>query len=72
MPQGACRRRPGLGTSIVEALAKQLHAKVDIADASPGLRVSVAHRVAQVGAYAPGAARAITPIRPAGGQALAR
>ena len=39
---------------------------------APGLRVSIAHRAAQVGAYAPGAARAITPIRPAGGQALAR
>jgi two-component system, sensor histidine kinase PdtaS len=72
MPQDRAVAKPGLGTSIVEALAKQLHATVDLADAGPGLRVSIAHRAAQAGAYAPGAARAIAPIRPAGDQALAR
>ena len=34
----------GLGTSIVEALAKQLHATVDTADAGPGTRVSIVHK----------------------------
>jgi len=34
----------GLGTSIVEALAKQLGATVTMADAHPGARVSVEHK----------------------------
>ena len=34
---------PGLGTSIVEALAHQLKAKVHVADAMPGTAVSVIH-----------------------------
>ncbi len=44
MPKGRVVPKPGLGTSIVEALAKQLHATVDLADVGPGLRVSIAHR----------------------------
>jgi two-component system, sensor histidine kinase PdtaS len=32
---------PGLGTSIIEALAKQLHARVQVADARPGTAVSM-------------------------------
>ncbi len=70
----ACPRiappKPGLGTSIVEALAKQLHATVDLADASPGVRVSIAHRAAQVGAHVPRAAlQRARPIPHAGDQA---
>jgi two-component system, sensor histidine kinase PdtaS len=34
---------PGLGTSIVEALARQLHASVRIADRKPGTAVSIVH-----------------------------
>jgi two-component sensor histidine kinase len=34
---------PGLGTSIVEALAKQLHARVHASDARPGTTISVIH-----------------------------
>jgi two-component system, sensor histidine kinase PdtaS len=34
---------PGLGTSIVEALARQLHARVQVADAKPGTAVSIIH-----------------------------
>ena len=34
---------PGLGTSIVEALARQLHARVQVADARPGTAVSIIH-----------------------------
>jgi two-component sensor histidine kinase len=41
MPQGDVTQ--GLGTSIVEALAKQLQARVHAADAKPGTLVSVIH-----------------------------
>jgi two-component sensor histidine kinase len=34
---------PGLGTGIVEALAKQLNASVQVADQGPGTKVSVVH-----------------------------
>lgn len=35
--------KPGLGTGIVEALAGQLDAQVEIADAQPGTRVTITH-----------------------------
>ncbi len=35
--------RPGLGTGIVEALARQLEATVQVTDAKPGTKVVVAH-----------------------------
>jgi two-component system, sensor histidine kinase PdtaS len=35
--------KSGLGTSIVEALAKQLHAEVRIAAANPGTSISIVH-----------------------------
>lgn len=38
-----CDARPGLGTGIVAALAKQLDATVEVADQSPGTKVTVAH-----------------------------
>lgn len=37
--------KPGLGTSIIEALAKQLQATVDIADAVRGTKVCISHPV---------------------------
>ena len=43
MRAGGKSTKAGLGTSIVEALAKQLHASVQIADAKPGVVVSVLH-----------------------------
>jgi two-component sensor histidine kinase len=43
MPLDAASARPGLGTTIVQALAKQLNAAVEIADANPGTAVSIAH-----------------------------
>jgi len=43
MPKGAASATPGLGTSIVEALANQLKAKVRVIDAHPGTAVSIAH-----------------------------
>lgn len=37
-------RKPGLGTGIVEALATQLDANVEVVDAAPGTKVSIIHR----------------------------
>ncbi len=44
IPRGSTPARAGLGTSIVEALAKQLGAKVVVAEGRPGTTVTVAHR----------------------------
>jgi two-component system, sensor histidine kinase PdtaS len=43
MPKNVEDRKPGLGTGIVEALARQLGASVTISDAAPGTKVTVAH-----------------------------
>jgi two-component sensor histidine kinase len=43
MPTDTESSTPGLGTSIVEALAHQLNARVQVADAHPGTIVSVVH-----------------------------
>ena len=43
MPPDSAKTTPGLGTSIIEALAKQLHARVKVADGKPGTEVSVIH-----------------------------
>ena len=43
MPADATRAKPGLGTSIVQALTGQLQAHVKISDANPGTIVSIAH-----------------------------
>ncbi len=43
MPQDSTQAPPGLGTSIVEAIAKQLRARVLIADRRPGTAVSIVH-----------------------------
>ena len=43
MAESAKDAKPGLGTSIVTALARQLHADVTVADANPGTTVSVVH-----------------------------
>lgn len=42
MPSAPESTAPGLGTSIVRALAQQLHARVEITDANPGTTVSIA------------------------------
>jgi two-component sensor histidine kinase len=44
MPGDHATRKPGLGTGIVDALAKQLDASVTISDTSPGTRVVIVHR----------------------------
>ncbi|MEO5808286.1 sensor histidine kinase [Devosia sp.] len=43
MPENANDKKPGLGTNIVEALAKRLDAEVVITTAHPGTKVSIAH-----------------------------
>ena len=43
MPADPVDAKPGLGTSIVEALARQLKAVIKVADANPGTSVSLAH-----------------------------
>lgn len=44
MPKNAEDAKPGLGTNIVEALAKRLDAAVLISGEDPGTAVSIAHR----------------------------
>ncbi len=41
LPSGGGAAKPGLGTGIVKALASQLGAVIEMADAKPGLRVSI-------------------------------
>jgi two-component sensor histidine kinase len=46
IPQGPSPPKPGLGTSIVEALARQLDADVELASGHKGTTVSVTHKYA--------------------------
>jgi two-component system, sensor histidine kinase PdtaS len=41
LPEGPGTAKPGLGTGIVQALANQLGAVIDVANGKPGLRVSI-------------------------------
>ena len=43
MPSGSDCGKPGLGTNIVEALAKRLDAEVHVCGAAPGTTVSIIH-----------------------------
>ncbi|WP_298160669.1 sensor histidine kinase [Brevundimonas sp.] len=43
MPKDAASATPGLGTSIVEALAKQLHARIQVESPGNGVVISVIH-----------------------------
>ena len=43
MPTDPKNATPGLGTGVVEALARQLDATVRVTDANPGTRVSIIH-----------------------------
>ncbi len=53
MPTDPEAATPGLGTSIVEALAKQLQARVQVTGAHPGTTVSIIHtRISAVNAEA--------------------
>jgi two-component sensor histidine kinase len=60
MPTGGAKAKPGLGTGIVEALAKQLEARIQVKDANPGTEVRVAHtQIAIVAENGPELGRAI-------------
>jgi two-component sensor histidine kinase len=60
MPMNAVDAAPGLGTSIVEALARQLHAEVKVARGHPGTIISIAQtQAAEGGAITKPAQRAI-------------
>ena len=43
MPKDAANHPGGLGTSIVDALSRQLNARVKVAEAKPGTKVSIVH-----------------------------
>ncbi len=43
MPTGGATATPGLGTGIVDALARQLRGRIQIADASPGTAFTLVH-----------------------------
>ncbi|MGZ8370920.1 MAG: ATP-binding protein, partial [Caulobacteraceae bacterium] len=43
MPNDEASQTPGLGTSIVNALAQQLHAQVKVSRLHPGTEVTVSH-----------------------------
>jgi two-component sensor histidine kinase len=43
MPANPESTKPGLGTSIVEALVRQLNSRIKVADAHPGTDVSIIH-----------------------------
>jgi two-component sensor histidine kinase len=44
MPKDPARATPGLGTSIVEALARQLQARISVVDAKPGTDISIIYK----------------------------
>jgi len=53
MPTDAASATPGLGTSIIEALTRQLGARVQVASGHPGTTVSIVHtRISAVSAEA--------------------
>jgi two-component sensor histidine kinase len=41
MPKDPAKAKPGLGSSIIQALAKQLGARIEMADMAPGTKVSI-------------------------------
>jgi two-component sensor histidine kinase len=44
MPKGPEKATPGLGTTLIEALAQKLDAQIVVADAKPGTKVLLTHR----------------------------
>jgi two-component sensor histidine kinase len=52
MPSGSTPAKAGLGTSIVQALAKQLGAVVEVAHTAPGTRISVVHAALELAGHA--------------------
>ncbi|MFC7399610.1 sensor histidine kinase [Chelatococcus sp. GCM10030263] len=56
IPTGGDAPRAGLGTSIVEALARNLQGEIQLSDANPGTSVTISHR---------GASELLADFRPA-------
>jgi two-component sensor histidine kinase len=52
MPSDDAGAQAGLGTSIVQALAKQLDARINVSDSSPGTLVTLTHNVLKPGEIA--------------------
>lgn len=48
MPTIAADAKPGLGTNIVESLAKRLEAEVQVTSANPGTAIRIVHSQAAV------------------------
>lgn len=48
IPTGRAAAKPGLGTGIIDALAKNLEAQITVTNARPGTKVSIAHRAAAI------------------------
>ncbi|WP_269713946.1 sensor histidine kinase [Caulobacter sp. NIBR2454] len=66
MPPDRSLVTPGLGTSIVQALAKQLEATVEVGSAAPGVRVSIDHtQIALLGETDDAAPSGVALERPA-------
>jgi two-component sensor histidine kinase len=53
MPSGDAPAKAGLGTSIVQSLAKQVGATVEVSDNDPGTKVSVIHSGQDEGGQTP-------------------
>jgi two-component sensor histidine kinase len=56
MPTGSDRAKPGLGTGIVEALAKHIQSTIQVIDAKPGASVTLIHDAAAANETEPAAA----------------
>ncbi|MDP3852828.1 sensor histidine kinase [Phenylobacterium sp.] len=68
MPADPAQLQPGLGTSIVQALAKQLGAVVEISPEHPGTRVAITHtQIALVSGDPDDVADEADIVRPAAG-----
>jgi two-component sensor histidine kinase len=71
MPTDPAQVRTGLGTSIVQALAKQLDAELEIGAAHPGTRVVVAHTsIALLHNHAPTGLDTVSPAEQASATAV--
>lgn len=64
VPHGSGAAKPGLGTGIVDALARQLEASVQMSDARPGTIVSITHEEATAGAESGLSIGTVRSVRP--------
>jgi two-component sensor histidine kinase len=62
MPETTDQAKSGLGTSIIKALAGQLHARIEIRDTNPGTSISIIHTETGILAVKSAAAPAVAAI----------